>query len=114
MGIPDPRCQTQADGDHRRNGRILVLNRQRAHIALQLVGDGERVFVGCFRQHAGKLFTTVTRHQISGTAQATLQRSGDHAQCVVSRLMAVAVIEKFEKIDIQKYQRERRIVACCT
>ena len=65
------------------------------------------------RQNDGKFLTPIARCRPAVLLGCLFKRQGDFAQTVVPALMAVRVVEPFERIDVDHHDGKRRFLPLC-
>lgn len=85
---------------------LVVSNRKRLDFHSDLLGESHRDLGEGSRHDHDKLLATIPADHAIGRLYNRLQRIGDDSQTSVSFLMSVAIIEAFEKVDVDEEHGE--------
>src|SRR5690242_9555584 len=100
-------CRSDADADrHRAERRSHMRPPQVMYGATDAFCNLRRIVRAGARQDDGEFLTTVARRQIVWMKQAADDGHGNIAQAQVAALMAVAVVELLEVVDIDHQHGE--------
>ena len=62
-------------------------------------------------KHQRELLAAIARGEVERTARKAVESDRHRAQCLIACLVSIAIVERFEAIDVEQQQRKRRALA---